>query len=152
MHLFRDWDHKYALSLIKYYVPFSVTSGQLAINSFLGWACPLQSLSFHLTIGRQFYAHFTLTSLFIPTFSQLWWRSCCHHICCHLCFLATSCLWSKACLPQLCPKPPQLHPAPAVTLLSSVALGSLCAWKPCALSFVEFFVDSRAWFSWGHSS
>ena len=37
-------------------------SGQLAIN-------PPQSLSFRLTIGRQFYAHFTSTLLFIPSAS-----------------------------------------------------------------------------------
>ena len=46
-------------------------------------------------------------------------------------------------------EPAQLHSAPAATLPSGVALGSLCAWKPCAFSFVEFFVDSRVWFSWG---
>ena len=68
---------------------------------------------------------------------------------CQLCFLAASSLSLKARLPQLCPKPCQLHSAPTATLLSGVVLGGLCVWKPYTFSFVEFLVSSRVWFTWG---
>ena len=47
---------------------------------------------------------------------------------------------SKACLPQLCPKPPQLRSAPAAALPSSIALSGLCISKPCPFSFLGFLV------------
>ena len=54
------------------------------------------------------------------------------------------CLSSKACLPQLCPKPPQLRSAPATTLPSSVALSGLCISKPCPWSFLDFLVKLQS--------
>ena len=53
-------------------------------------------------------------------------------------------LSSKACLPQLCPKPPQLRSAPAVTLPSGVALSGLCISKPCPFSFLGFLVKLQS--------
>ena len=53
-------------------------------------------------------------------------------------------LSSKACLPQLCPKPPQLCSAPAATLPSGVALSGLCVSKPCPFSFLDFLVKLQS--------